>query len=582
MTDKKDAPGKDKTKPGEKRPHATLNLKATEVKVAQTDKGATKAETGKSKPTSAAASATLKQSSPKDKTQSKAAEKQDSDKKQSPASADKKAASQSAPTPKQSGSSGGFLTHMAAGIVGAGLTLLGANTLMPGLSGGQSGDPSSAQDVAAIEKRIAALESAPTNTANNPESAAALAEKLNAAEQRLAEFETIANTVDTLSKQQKSLSAKADAIAKQVASEPAPESAEARLASLEKQLGIISTAAGTNEDGKASAIPQLAAITGRLADLERTLNNQMAALRDGVAKDVEQRISATAEASVAAQSGTERMDRELATVKTDTARFSQQLAATKADIKRVTEKLRAVQDETGAVRSNLDNLQGEFASQISKTAKPADIATAVAAVTSQIDKLSSKVENVVATEDARSENAKKIVLSLELANLKRALLRGQPYNAELESVKRAAAGSFDLGSLDKYKSEGVPTLPKLQNEFRTLAFKIIDAETAPAEDASLVDQLLAGAKSVVRVRKTAHAADDESVEATVGRMGNALQDGELSLVINEAKKLPPQAAAPAQDWIEQAEALAQVNATMAQIEQQLKQSLGQTPSTTTQ
>jgi hypothetical protein len=101
---------------------------------------------------------------------------------------------------------------------------------------------------------------------------------------------------------------------------------------------------------------------------------------------------------------------------------------------------------------------------------------------------------------------------------------------------------------------------------------MIDAEQAPAEG-SIVDRLLAGAKSVVRVRKISHEADDKSVEAVVSRMEAALGEDRLDDVLVEAMTLPQPARDAAQDFLAKVEARSAVDRALATVEQQLKASL---------
>jgi hypothetical protein len=93
-------------------------------------------------------------------------------------------------------------------------------------------------------------------------------------------------------------------------------------------------------------------------------------------------------------------------------------------------------------------------------------------------------------------------------------------------------------------------------------------------DSTLMDRLMAGARSVVRVRKTGHAADDTSLEAVIGRMDAAVKDGRLADVLANAKKLPPKAALAGEDWIRKVESRLAVDQAMAEVEGQLKASLG--------
>ena len=132
------------------------------------------------------------------------------------------------------------------------------------------------------------------------------------------------------------------------------------------------------------------------------------------------------------------------------------------------------------------------------------------------------------------------MLSLELSNLKRALDRGQGmgYAAELAEVRKAAAGQ--ARSRRRSSASRRPACRpcrELKAEFRPLINAVIDADLEPA-DGSVIDRLFAGAKSVVRVRKVSHEADDNSTEAIVAPHGSGAQRGRLGDVVAQAKTLP--------------------------------------------
>lgn len=182
------------------------------------------------------------------------------------------------------------------------------------------------------------------------------------------------------------------------------------------------------------------------------------------------------------------------------------------------------------------------------------------------------LQTVAASERTRQTNAERVVLALELQNLKRALDRGAKYDAELAEVEKAAGGKFDLAALAKFKEAGVPTLADLTRDFRASATTIIDAD-AGVPTTSVVDRLLAGAKNVVRVRRTDYAPDDKSAEAITGRIEKALKDGRLGDVLNEASVLSPKAKDAAQPFLDKVSARATVDKALASLEGQLKTSL---------
>src|SRR5690606_16414098 len=157
----------------------------------------------------------------------------------------------------------------------------------------------------------------------------------------------------------------------------APAEVAERIAKLEQVLSTLTAAAGSDEPGR---IPQLAAISGKLADLEATIPNQLTELRKSVSEEIATRLNDTAEASEAARAATLRMDRELAATKADLARLSQRAEALKATDDRLEQLTRAVQEEAGSLRSAVDGLQGELASQLKTVARAQDVTAAVGPV----------------------------------------------------------------------------------------------------------------------------------------------------------------------------------------------------------
>ncbi len=337
----------------------------------------------------------------------------------------------------------------------------------------------------------------------------------------------------------------------------------ARLTKLEDKLTALSEAAASNPEG--GGLPQLAAVTGKITDLESTVNNQLDALRKSVSEEIDTRLAAATEASETAKSGAQRVDRELAGIKADNAQLTARLNALGAESERAIQTLRATQEE-------LTRLKVDLNARLPNFARPEDVAAATKPLADKLASLQKDVQEVVKGEKARKATAGRIVLSLELADLKRAIDRGNAFAPELAAARKLSDGSVDLAPLSRYADTGVPTLPELRQDFKSVAFKIIDADQQPA-DGSIMERLIAGAKSVVRVRKISHESGDKSVDAVVARMESALGDDRLDEVLAEAKTLPPAAQDAARDFLAKVEARNAVNKALTSIEAQLKASL---------
>jgi len=165
---------------------------------------------------------------------------------------------------------------------------------------------------------------------------------------------------------------------------------------------------------------------------------------------------------------------------------------------------------------------------------------------------------------------------LELSNLKRAIERGDSFVTELAAAKKVAGDRLNLTLFDRYAAEGLPPLSELTTSFRKVANGMLDAEAEPA-DAPLLQRLLSGARSIVRVRKSGQAADDGSLEATIARMETALKENRLADLLAQSKKLPPKAALIAEDWLRRVEMRYQVEKALADTEAALKSSLAAGP-----
>lgn len=562
MTDKTEGPAKDAGPAGEglgaKRPHATLDLKATDV-------------TAPTPPPSPAASSASSSSAA-----SGAADKKPADAKASASSQASSAkpggpgvgpgapppkpqadAPKAAPPPPraQSGASR-FLSLLAAGAVGGALVYAGGAWLP------QSGfaplfGAGNTEATRQLEARLTALEFKQQEAAQIPQ----LSAKLSEAEDRLSKLEHMRSEIGSLNDAYSKLANDAKALSDKVGTGQADQQDRDRIAKLEDRLDVMAAGA-PGPDGR---LPQLAAISGKIADLEAALATQIASVRKSIPADMDARIQASAEASEAARSGTQRLDRDLAQLRSDLTRITQRQEVSKADTDRLAASLQSAQEQAAKLESAIGELR-------TSVAKPADVSAAVAPVASKVAALEQNLAGVVKGDDDRKANAERIVLSLELSNLKRALDRGHGYAAELAEVRKAANGKLDLDPLERFKEAGVPTLATLDAEFQPLINQVIDADLEPA-NGSIVDRMLAGAKSIVRVRKVGQDAGDNSAEAIVGRIEEAVQSGRLAVVIEQAKQLPPRASQPLQDWLQKVSARHAVDTAMASIEGQLKASL---------
>lgn len=574
MTDGKSSTGKGNQPGGSaKRPFATLDLKATEIKTpaAKTESAASRTGAVPPEPRAplpAAASSYATNNGAHEQPNSGARMKSESDKSEQTKTAASSSAASGASTAARTATNpadpkiiverrGGFFTHLVAGIVGGALSFLALQWAVPEL--GLDGTARFTNDTASLSERIGAIEKRVSLDAS--------ASDLNKAEDRIANLEKTAQTIPALTDSQRRLVAETKAALASAASDTGSTQLIDRIGKVEEKLKAMADA-GAN-DPNPSRIEQLAGVTAKVSDLENSLSTQLAALRANVTKDVESRVQAVTAASETAQAGTQRLEKDVASIKADTARIEASVNANKDAMAQVAAELKTAQDQTSQLKTALDTLKNE-------SAKPAEITAAVAPIAERTTALEKSVQQVLQSERTRQKTAEQVVLALELQSLKRAIDSGQNYAAQLSQVKKLAGNNVDLTALTDLQDKGAPTLAELKKDFRSAADSAIDTDSE-SKESGVVGRLWAEAKSVVRVRRIDLKPDDKSTEATLGRMQVALNDGRLSDVLEASKDLSPAAQDVARPFLDKLESRVGVDDTLAQLEAQLKSSIAPGP-----
>lgn len=535
-----------------KKPYATLDLKATEVKVTPVKPSATaqSSSAASGEVPRPAAARTYADEPKSDAKATSGASKSDNKSNASATSSAPGAAMREEPgivVQKR----GGFFSHLAAGIVGGALAFGAVVWALAQLDMQNGVD----QKVTDLSQRLATVEKAESSAPPPPD--------LSGIQSKIASLENATQKIPSLIESQARLVAETKAALASAASDAGQPQLIERISKIEDRLKAMADA-GVN-DPNATRIEQIAALTGKVSDLETSLATQLTALRTNVTKDVESRIQSATEASETARAGTQRIDKDVAGLKTDGVRMEEGISALKSTTDHIAADLKVTQDQLQSLKTALDGLR-------TASAKPADIAAAVQPIDQKIAALDKSVQTVVEGDAARKASAQRVVLALELQNLQRALDSGHNFSAQLADVKKVAGSQFDLSALEKLQETGVPTMPELTKEFRGAADKAIDADSEP-EDASVVDRLWAGAKSVVRVRRIDLKSDDKSTEAVIGRMQVALADGRLADVVDQAKELSPKAHDAMQPFLEKVAARVSVEAALQNLNSQLKSSI---------
>ena len=219
-----------------------------------------------------------------------------------------------------------------------------------------------------------------------------------------ARVEEMGRSIGALGETQAKLARDTKALDAKVGAAPEfPPELMARLAKLEEALGAASAA------DPAAQTPQVAALSAKLADLEKATRNAAELARSGIA----------------------RFDGEFSSLRTDAGRLAQRL----------------------------DTLKGEIEERLKGAAKAADLAP----LTTSLAALERDVQTFLKGEADRTAstnaNATQMLLALELANLKRAVDRGEGYSEELAPRQEARRPHAELRGPRALHAGGRPDAP---------------------------------------------------------------------------------------------------------------------------
>ena len=130
---------------------------------------------------------------------------------------------------------------------------------------------------------------------------------------------------------------------------------------------------------------------------------------------------------------------------------------------------------------------------------------------------------------------------------------GEPYAAALAAAKPFAPSPDALKPLDGFAPTGVPSTNALNRELLALLPKLSPAAGPSTTGSGIVDRLQAGASRLVRIERTEPVAGNDR-SAIVARVTAAALRNDVAEARRELKTLAPDDRAPAQAWIDKADA----------------------------
>jgi hypothetical protein len=206
------------------------------------------------------------------------------------------------------------------------------------------------------------------------------------------------------------------------------------------------------------------------------------------------------------------------------------------------------------IETSLGELRGQLAElkKIAEALANAPTAAEIAAVNRRLAAIEDKLAALAAPKP-KAESPPETPQPADivaLGSLRDAIAAGAPFARELAAVRailkeRAA----ELAPLEKFASDGLPTVAALAKRFEPLAARIANP---PAPEGGVVSRLWNNATRMIEVRPVGEPKGNDA-GAVVARMETKLGRGDLSGALDEAKALSPQARELAKDWFEAAE-----------------------------
>lgn len=216
----------------------------------------------------------------------------------------------------------------------------------------------------------------------------------------------------------------------------------------------------------------------------------------------------------------------------------------------------SLRDQVSALQTQSDKLAGQLGSA---GAGSSDAAATVdlSGINARLDQLerATRAANAAAQETAKAaadDTPLRLVVVASLLDL--SVRQGEPFKTALDTAKSLSSDAGVLKPLEPFAASGVPTAAGLSRELLTIIPKLSKPakESEAAADTSLVDRLKAGAAHLVRIERTDGVGNDRG--AIVARATAAALHNDSSQARRELNSLSPDDRAPAQGWIDKADA----------------------------
>jgi hypothetical protein len=235
--------------------------------------------------------------------------------------------------------------------------------------------------------------------------------------------------------------------------------------------------------------------------------------------------------------------------------------ATAARIEGIEKSLAALRGEIATTRAQADKLASsinEVKSASPDGAGPAVDLSAVNARIAEIERTTRAQAAEIAQQGSKIADAKpaddlplRRVVAASLLDVH--VRAGDPYAAALNATKPLAGNGDALKPLDAFAATGVPNANALCRDLLTIVPKLSPPpDNSATTGTGIVDRLQAGAAKLVRIQRADAVGDDRG--SIVARVTAAALRNDLAEARRELNTLSPSDRAPAQAWLDKADA----------------------------
>lgn len=212
--------------------------------------------------------------------------------------------------------------------------------------------------------------------------------------------------------------------------------------------------------------------------------------------------------------------------------------------------LRAQSDKTASALNDAKSTPRDTAASSGLAALDDRISQLERASTTARAELAQQGEKIAADSKVMDDKPLRYVVAATL--LDAAVRHNDPYEPQLTAARSFATKPETLKPLETFAASGIPTPVSMTRELLNIVPKLSPPPETPSSSAGLVERLQAGASKLVRIERTDGVGNDRG--AIVARVTQAALRNDFAEARRELKALPEADRAPAQAWLDKADA----------------------------